>query len=163
MHGVQSWRSCWYEDQLIWGIVFVRMRDKPRPSIWLGLLCSLWYWFRNQNVLLWEHTPKAVKKLSFYAPIFHWFFLLKFNSLMWYILTDAMFLLNGTVNFFIPLTRHRLSTLEVANEKISSLNQISERNYQSQAENFRQNIRMLGNMKKELDSVFRRIRWLLQG
>ena len=69
-----------------------------------------------------------------------------------------MFLLNDTVNFFIPLTRHRLSTLEVANEKISSLNQISERNYQSQAENFRQNIRMLGNMKKELDSVFRRIR-----
>lgn len=53
---------------------------------------------------------------------------------------------------------HRLTTLEVANEKIASLNEISERNYLSQSEEFRQNIRMLGNMKKELDSVFRRIR-----
>ena len=52
----------------------------------------------------------------------------------------------------------RLTTLEVANEKISSLNQISERNYFTQSEEFGRNIRLLGNMKKELDSVFRRIR-----
>ena len=49
--------------------------------------------------------------------------------------------------------------MEVANEKISSLNEISERNYLSQAEEFRRNIRLLANMKKELDSVFRRIRY----
>ena len=51
--------------------------------------------------------------------------------------------------------------MEIANEKISSLNEISERNYQSHAEEFRRNIRLLATMKKELDSVFRRIRYTI--
>lgn len=52
----------------------------------------------------------------------------------------------------------RLKVLEVANEKLSSLNLISEQNFLDQAAEFRHNTRTLIAMKRELDSTFRRIR-----
>lgn len=52
----------------------------------------------------------------------------------------------------------RLGTLEVANEKLSNLNSLSEENYQRMSQEFRQNTRTLAEVKRELDSVFRRIR-----
>ena len=52
----------------------------------------------------------------------------------------------------------RLGTLEVANEKLSNLNSLSEENYQRVSQEFRQNTRTLSDVKRELDSVFRRIR-----
>ena len=53
----------------------------------------------------------------------------------------------------------RLETLEVANEKLSSLNNLSEKSFALHAADFRSYTRTVGNMKKELDSVFRRIRY----
>lgn len=52
----------------------------------------------------------------------------------------------------------RLGTLEIANEKLSNLNSLSEENYQRMSQEFRQNTRTLAEVKRELDSVFRRIR-----
>ena len=54
----------------------------------------------------------------------------------------------------------RLGTLEVANEKLASLNSISEQNFQIMSADFKDNTRTLMNMKKQLDSVFRRIRYM---
>ena len=51
-----------------------------------------------------------------------------------------------------------LGTLEVANQKLSSLNAISEEKFQNLAGEFRHNTRTLAAMKKDLDSIFRRIR-----
>lgn len=53
----------------------------------------------------------------------------------------------------------RLETLEVANEKLSSLNSLSEKSFALHAADFRSHTRTIANMKKELDSVFRRIRY----
>ena len=52
----------------------------------------------------------------------------------------------------------RLETLEVANEKLSSLNNLSEKSFALHVAEFRTYTQTLVNMKKEIDSVFRRIR-----
>ena len=52
----------------------------------------------------------------------------------------------------------RLETLEVANEKLSSLNNFSEKCFGLHVAEFRTYTQTLTNMKKDLDSVFRRIR-----
>ena len=54
--------------------------------------------------------------------------------------------------------RSRLETLEVANEKLSSLNNLSEKSFALHAADLRTYTQTLCGMKKELDSVFRRIR-----
>ena len=53
-----------------------------------------------------------------------------------------------------------LDTLELSNSKLSSLNDISERTYEQSVVEFRHSIKMLQDMKKQLDSIFRRIRIL---
>ena len=53
-----------------------------------------------------------------------------------------------------------LHTLELSNSKLSSLNDISEKTFERNVFEFRQNIKMLQDMKKQLDSIFRRIRTL---
>ena len=53
---------------------------------------------------------------------------------------------------------NRLETLEIANEKLSGLNALSEGNFQRMSQEFRQNTQTLAGVKRELDSVFRRIR-----
>ena len=53
-----------------------------------------------------------------------------------------------------------LHTLELSNSKLSSLNDISERTYEQNVAEFRHSIKMLQDMKKQLDSIFRRIRIL---
>lgn len=53
-----------------------------------------------------------------------------------------------------------LQTLELANWKLSSLNDVSESTYQRCALEFRQTTKTLSEMKKQLDSIFRRIRHL---
>lgn len=50
--------------------------------------------------------------------------------------------------------------LEVANWKLASFNEVSEATFQEHAPLFRQHVRSLQEMKKELDSIFRRIRTL---
>lgn len=50
--------------------------------------------------------------------------------------------------------------LELANWKLSCLNSVSESTYQEKAAEFRQYIRSLQEMKKQLDSIFRRVRTL---
>lgn len=50
--------------------------------------------------------------------------------------------------------------MEISNEKLASLNDISERNFQDMSLEFRQQTQMLVAMKKQLDSCFRRIRSL---
>ena len=50
--------------------------------------------------------------------------------------------------------------LEIANWKLASLNEVSEATFQEHAPLFRQHVRKLQEMKKELDSIFRRIRTL---
>ena len=52
----------------------------------------------------------------------------------------------------------RLETLEVANEKLSSLNTLSAKSYALHVANFRTYTQSLVAMKRDLDSVFRRIR-----
>ena len=51
--------------------------------------------------------------------------------------------------------------MEVANEKLGSLNNISEGNYFKMSVELRQSTRTLVSMKRELDSVFRRIRLVI--
>ena len=53
-----------------------------------------------------------------------------------------------------------LHTLELSNSKLASLNNISEKTYEKTVSQFRHNIKMLQDMKKQLDSIFRRIRVL---
>ena len=55
---------------------------------------------------------------------------------------------------------HMYHLLELANWKISSLNEISEATFQERAPEFRYYVRSLQEMKKQLDSIFRRIRTL---
>lgn len=50
--------------------------------------------------------------------------------------------------------------LELANWKLASLNEVSEATFQEHAPLFRQQVKSLHEMKKELDSIFRRIRTL---
>ncbi len=50
--------------------------------------------------------------------------------------------------------------MEVTNEKLASLNNISERNFQAMLAEFKHNTQTLLAMKKQLDSCFRRIRSL---
>lgn len=61
----------------------------------------------------------------------------------------------------LELPTCRLASLEVANEKLGSVNKISEGNYFKMSVELRQSTRTLVNMKRELDSVFRRIRCLI--
>ena len=49
----------------------------------------------------------------------------------------------------------------MTNTKLMGLNELSETNYQRVAGEFRQNARTLVAMKKELDSIFKRIRYTL--
>ena len=58
----------------------------------------------------------------------------------------------------IQIANYRLTVFEVANEKLASLNRISELNYFNMSVELRQTTRSLVAMKKELDSIFRRIR-----
>ena len=58
----------------------------------------------------------------------------------------------------LPLSRVRLETLEVANEKLSNLNALSEKCFDLHVAEFRSYTQTLSGMKRELDSVFRRIR-----
>ncbi|CAI7998447.1 KxDL motif-containing protein 1 [Geodia barretti] len=51
-----------------------------------------------------------------------------------------------------------LETLEVANEKLSHLNALSEKCFDLHVAEFRTYTQTLTSMKRELDSVFRRIR-----
>ena len=53
-----------------------------------------------------------------------------------------------------------MNTLETANCKLSSLNDFSEDTFQDCAAEFRQHTKTLVDMKKQLDSIFRRIRHL---
>ena len=53
-----------------------------------------------------------------------------------------------------------LHTLELSNSKLSSLNDISEKTFDQNVSELRQSIKMLQDMKKQLDSIFRRIRIL---
>ena len=57
-----------------------------------------------------------------------------------------------------PLSPGRMETLEVANAKLSSLNDFSEKRFELYAGDFHKYTQTLTNMKRELDSVFRRIR-----
>ena len=50
--------------------------------------------------------------------------------------------------------------MEISNEKLASLNNISEQNYAAMSQEFRQQTHSLLTMKKQLDSCFRRIRSL---
>ena len=50
--------------------------------------------------------------------------------------------------------------MEISNEKLASLNKISECKFQAMSLEFRQHTQMLLTMKKQLDSCFRRIRSL---
>ena len=50
--------------------------------------------------------------------------------------------------------------LEIANWKLASLNEVSEATFQEHVPLFRQHVRSIQEMKKELDSIFRRIRTL---
>lgn len=65
---------------------------------------------------------------------------------------------HGNVKTIVKHQEHILGTLEVANQKLSSLNAISEEKFQNLAGEFRHNTRTLAAMKKDLDSIFRRIR-----
>ncbi len=56
------------------------------------------------------------------------------------------------------IIHYRMSVFEVTNEKIASLNRISELNYFNTSVELRQTTKTLATMKKELDSIFRRIR-----
>ena len=51
-----------------------------------------------------------------------------------------------------------MNNLEVANWKLASLNDISETTFMKCSADFKQHIKMLQDMKKQLDSIFRRIR-----
>lgn len=53
-----------------------------------------------------------------------------------------------------------MQALELANWKLASLNDISESTFQNCAAEFRQTSKLLIDMKKQLDSIFRRIRHL---
>ena len=53
-----------------------------------------------------------------------------------------------------------MNTLETANCKLSSLNEFSEATFQNCAAEFRHHTKTLVDMKKQLDSIFRRIRHL---
>ena len=53
-----------------------------------------------------------------------------------------------------------LQVLEVCNWKLASLNEVSEDTFQRSVADFRQKTKMLSDMKKQLDSIFRRIRHL---
>ncbi|XP_011405386.1 PREDICTED: kxDL motif-containing protein 1-like [Amphimedon queenslandica] len=53
-----------------------------------------------------------------------------------------------------------LQVLEITNWKLSSLNDVSEETFQKSVADFRQKTKMLGDLKKQLDSIFRRIRHL---
>ena len=53
-----------------------------------------------------------------------------------------------------------LQVLEITNWKLGSLNDVSEETFQRSVADFRQKTKMLGDMKKQLDSIFRRIRHL---
>ncbi|XP_064390549.1 kxDL motif-containing protein 1-like isoform X2 [Halichondria panicea] len=55
---------------------------------------------------------------------------------------------------------YRMSVFEVTNEKLASVNRISERSYFNTSVELRQTTKTLVTMKKELDSIFRRIRSL---
>lgn len=50
--------------------------------------------------------------------------------------------------------------MEISNEKLASLNNISEMNFHAMCVEFRQHTQTLLVMKKQLDSCFRRIRSL---
>ena len=50
--------------------------------------------------------------------------------------------------------------MEISNEKLASLNDISERNVQAMSAEFRHHTQTLVSMKRQLDSCFRRIRSL---
>lgn len=53
-----------------------------------------------------------------------------------------------------------LHILELSNSKLGSLNDISERTFEQNVVDFRHHIKMLQDMKKQLDFIFRRIRSL---
>lgn len=62
----------------------------------------------------------------------------------------------------VPVLTCRLASLETSNMKLKSLNALSEHEFQTSAASFRQRTKTLQAMKRDLDSVFRRIRFMCQ-
>jgi len=60
----------------------------------------------------------------------------------------------------LVLPPNRLNNLEMMNEKLKFLNMISQSRYEASVTAFRFHMRLLSGVKKDLDSVFRRIRTL---
>lgn len=67
---------------------------------------------------------------------------------------------HSNVNEVIKEQEKMLLSMEVSNEKLTSFNNVSEDTYRRLSANFVQNTKLLSDMKKELDTVFRRIRSL---
>ena len=66
---------------------------------------------------------------------------------------------HGNISEVIKEQEKMLLTLEVSNEKLTSLNNVSEARFRQLSGNFVQSTKRLADMKKELDTVFRRIRF----
>ena len=66
---------------------------------------------------------------------------------------------HGNINAVIKDQEKMLLSMEVSNEKLTSFNNVSEETFRRLSGNFVQNTKLLSDMKKELDTVFRRIRF----
>lgn len=69
---------------------------------------------------------------------------------------------HGNISEVIKEQEKMLLSLEVSNEKLTSYNNVSEATFRRLSGVFVQNTKLLADMKKELDTVFRRIRFVMQ-
>ena len=60
-----------------------------------------------------------------------------------------------------PSLCHRLDRFEKTNEMLANFNNLSSARLQQMSERFLHHTRTLVEMKRDLDSIFRRIRWVL--
>ena len=67
---------------------------------------------------------------------------------------------HGNITEVIKDQEKMLLSMEISNEKLTSFNNVSEEAFRRLSGNFIQNTKLLSDMKKELDTVFRRIRSL---
>lgn len=99
---------------------------------------------RQWSLLNLSHFPKEKKYCAVnYSKCIGLLFL---NSYMW---------------GFPPFLPFSASRFEKTNEKFKTFNELSTAKYESLHQHFKSHTKMLIDMKKDLDSVFRRIRWEL--
>ncbi|XP_074641355.1 kxDL motif-containing protein 1-like [Tubulanus polymorphus] len=84
------------------------------------------------------------------------------NSSDVFLQTLSEFIDRNHVNYLVSTQQHMMCRFEKTNEMLLNFNVLSENRYQASVNEFKKHTQLLTDMKKDLDTVFKRIRVLKQ-